>query len=528
MKKLAAILAIVGLGLAGFAGTCNLLQTSLTQIGTTDTYAGALQNNTGANFLAHKFKVAFVDINGNVIDQRTNVSGCLRSWQNGTSDFFSVASIQPAASTAAAIASLDYSQPLTGGTTLATSSTVTSVAASLNSTTLTVTGTLRNNDAVTLVQPNVCAVVYNSSGTILVTQMSSLADLAISTSANFSLSIAVPGSTVSSNTVTVWADGLENNIPTTPISSVSTAVSAGANRLAFTTQPSATGSTGGIAFASQPVVTLYDQFNNVLTSSSASVTLTLSGGTAGAALTCNQAGNTVTAFNGTAAFTGCKINLANPSPATGYVLTASSLGATGAVSNAITITVGPAAQVGFTTQPVGAAAGQALATQPVVQVQDAGGNNVGVGSNQITLSVSPGSTASGLTCTSLTVTASSGVANFAGCTLTGAGTATLLAQATGLNQGTSASFTITSLAQTITFTALSNQLLTSGTYSIAGKATASSGLPITYSSLTAATCTVSGSMVTLVATGTCTIQASQAGNATYSAAPSATQSFTIS
>ncbi len=454
MKKLAAILAIVGLGLAGFAGTCNLLLTSLTQIGTTDTYAGALQNNTGANFLAHKFKVAFVDINGNVIDQRTNVSGCLRSWQNGTSDFFSVASIQPAASTAAAIASLDYSQPLTGGTTLATSSTVTSVAASLNSTTLTVTGTLRNNDAVTLVQPNVCAVVYNSSGTILVTQMSSLADLAISTSANFSLSIAVPGSTISSNTVTVWADGLENNIPTTPISSVSTAVSAGANRLAFTTQPSATGSTGGIAFASQPVVTLYDQFNNVLTSSSASVTLTLSGGTAGAALTCNQAGNTVTAFNGTAAFTGCKINLANPSPATGYVLTASSLGATGAVSNAITITVGPAAQVGFTTQPSASTVSNvAFAQQPVVQIQDAGGNAVTSGayatdSLQLSISSGPGGT---LACTTNPIPASSGGATFLGCKLDKAGTYILRARDTSLpppasptlSDGFTASFTIT-------------------------------------------------------------------------------------
>ncbi|MDE3095874.1 MAG: FxLYD domain-containing protein, partial [Chloroflexota bacterium] len=222
MKKLAAILAVVGLGLAGFAGTCNLLQTSLTQIGATDTYAGALQNNTGANFLGHKFKITFVDAYGNIIDQRTNVSGCLRSWQNGTSDFFSVASTQPAASTVSAIASLDYSQPLTAGSTLATNSTVTGVTASLNSTTLTVAGTLRNNDAVTMVSPDVCAVVYNSSGNITVTQMSTLGSLNPGTSINFTMSITVPGSTVSSNTVTVWADGLENNVPTTPISSVST------------------------------------------------------------------------------------------------------------------------------------------------------------------------------------------------------------------------------------------------------------------------------------------------------------------
>ncbi|MDE3094683.1 MAG: hypothetical protein KGK07_01615, partial [Chloroflexota bacterium] len=326
------------------------------------------------------------------------------------------------------------------------------------------------------------------------------------TSINFTMSITVPGSTVSSNTVTVWADGLENNVPTTPISSVSTAVSAGASRLAFTTQPSATGTTGGIAFASQPVVTLYDVNNNVLTGSTASVTLTLSGGTAGAVLTCAQAGNTVTAFNGTATFSGCKINLAG----TGYVLTASSLGATGAVSNAITITVGPAAQVGFTTQPVGAAAGAALATQPIVQVQDAGSNAVSSSGIAITLSVSPGSTASGLTCTTNPVnTNASGAAGFAGCTLTGAGTASLLAQATGLYPATSTSFTITPAGATKL------------AFKTPPSATATAGAPFAVQPVVVVqdaygnTVTTSSASVTLaIAVGTGTLTCSQASNTT--------------
>lgn len=59
-------------------------------------------------------------------------------------------------------------------------------------------------------------------------------------------------------------------------------------------------------------------------------------------------------------------------------------------------------------------------------------------------------------------------------------------------------------------------------------ATASSGLAVTFSSLTPSICSVSGNTVTDVAAGTCTIAADQAGNTTYSAATEVTQSITIS
>jgi len=59
-------------------------------------------------------------------------------------------------------------------------------------------------------------------------------------------------------------------------------------------------------------------------------------------------------------------------------------------------------------------------------------------------------------------------------------------------------------------------------------ATASSGLAVSFSSLTSAVCTVAGSTVTAVSAGTCTIAADQAGNGTYAAATQATQTFTIS
>ena len=49
---------------------------------------------------------------------------------------------------------------------------------------------------------------------------------------------------------------------------------------------------------------------------------------------------------------------------------------------------------------------------------------------------------------------------------------------------------------------------------------------MTFSSLTLATCTVSGNTVTLVGAGTCTIAANQEGTANFDAAQ-ATQSFVV-
>jgi uncharacterized protein (TIGR03437 family) len=90
----------------------------------------------------------------------------------------------------------------------------------------------------------------------------------------------------------------------------------------------------------------------------------------------------------------------------------------------------------------------------------------------------------------------------------------------------SQSFTITSTSQTISFGALSAQALGSTPPPLS--ATASSGLPVSFASTTASVCTVSGTAVTLIAAGTCTIQATQSGNATYAAATPVTQSFTVS
>jgi hypothetical protein len=90
------------------------------------------------------------------------------------------------------------------------------------------------------------------------------------------------------------------------------------------------------------------------------------------------------------------------------------------------------------------------------------------------------------------------------------------------------SFTVTAGGaqnQTINFDALPSRALGTGPFTVS--ATASSGLPVTFSSLTTSVCTVSGGSVTLVALGTCTLRASQAGNASFAPAPSVDQGFAV-
>jgi cytochrome c oxidase assembly protein Cox11 len=87
------------------------------------------------------------------------------------------------------------------------------------------------------------------------------------------------------------------------------------------------------------------------------------------------------------------------------------------------------------------------------------------------------------------------------------------------------SFVVHPAPQTITFTPITGTQYAGTQLTLS--ATASSGLPVTFTSITTSVCSVSGSTLTLAAAGTCTVHASQAGNSVYAAAPTATQSFTV-
>jgi hypothetical protein len=87
--------------------------------------------------------------------------------------------------------------------------------------------------------------------------------------------------------------------------------------------------------------------------------------------------------------------------------------------------------------------------------------------------------------------------------------------------------TVTGKPQSITFTAPG-----SGTVGVplTLSATASSGLKVAFSvdpASDAGVCTVSGNTVTFSAAGTCVMDANQAGNATYAAAPPVQQTIKV-
>jgi hypothetical protein len=136
---------------------------------------------------------------------------------------------------------------------------------------------------------------------------------------------------------------------------------------------------------------------------------------------------------------------------------------------------------------------------------------------------------------------SAGVCTIAGSTvsLVGAGTCTIRANQAGNASYQAApqvqqSFTVAAappppIVQSITFTssAPAGAVVGGSAYTVA--ATASSGLAVTFSlsAGSAGVCTISGSTVSFVGAGTCTVRANQAGNASYQAAPQVQQSFTV-
>ncbi len=80
-------------------------------------------------------------------------------------------------------------------------------------------------------------------------------------------------------------------------------------------------------------------------------------------------------------------------------------------------------------------------------------------------------------------------------------------------------------SQAITFAALANK--TYGDPALTLAATATSGLTVAYAVPLGGPCTVSGATLTLVGVGTCTVTASQPGDANYTAATDVVRSFTI-
>lgn len=126
------------------------------------------------------------------------------------------------------------------------------------------------------------------------------------------------------------------------------------------------------------------------------------------------------------------------------------------------------------------------------------------------------------------------------CTLSGTNNSTVTGVSAGpciiaANQAGNGSYSAaTQVTANGTVNSKSSQSITFGTaptVTVGGtgsvSASASSGLTVSFSSTTTGVCTISGSTVTGVSAGTCTIAADQAGNGSYNPAAQVPQSFTV-
>jgi hypothetical protein len=186
-----------------------------------------------------------------------------------------------------------------------------------------------------------------------------------------------------------------------------------------------------------------------------------------------------------------------------------------------------ATQAGNTNYAAATAVSQSFTVTPAAQTITFGSlSNQTLGAAPITISATA---SSGLTVTFTSTTSQV-------CTVTGttvklvtAGTCTIQAAQGGNNEYAAAptvnqSFTISLQSQTITFASIPNQAIGA---TLTVSATASSGLTVSFKSTTTSICTVNGTSVKLLLTGTCTVEASQSGNSSFSAATPVDQTFTI-
>jgi hypothetical protein len=243
----------------------------------------------------------------------------------------------------------------------------------------------------------------------------------------------------------------------------------------------------------------------------------------GSAISCESGSS---AFNGTTAI--CKVTYAAPTNGTPHPITAVYSGETsyfGSTSNEVDQAVNRA----DTTTAVSSNHNPSVTGQSVTYTATISISSPGAGTVSGTVNFKDGGTT--ITgCGTQTVSSTQATCTISGGYAASGGNRTITAVYSGdtnFNGSTSPNFTqtVNKADQTISFGALANRRLDQSPFTVS--ATASSGLTVAFTSATTATCTVSGTTVTLLHAGTCTINADQAGNTDWNAAPQVQQSFTI-
>ncbi|WP_140849167.1 putative Ig domain-containing protein [Sphingomonas glacialis] len=313
---------------------------------------------------------------------------------------------------------------------------------------------------------------------------------------------------------------------------------------------SATSAADQLVYVSAPTVAAAFSPGSITTAQTTTLTVTLTNGNTGTALTgVTLAPSTLpsgltlsgsgTTCSGTLSATSTAFGLSGAGLAAGASCTVTMTVTPAGVAASYPLTTGAISATGPTTL-TGTTAGATLTVTPsplqTTQATPSVAGTVGTALTAVTpVTASGGTTPYGFALsgptlpTGLAFNASTGELTGTPSTALAASTFTVTAtDATTPTAQTSAKtfeLTIAQGSQTISFAALANASLSASPLTLA--ATASSGLAVAFSSATTGVCTVAGSSVTLLATGTCTINADQPGNTDIAAAPKVQRSFTV-
>jgi hypothetical protein len=288
------------------------------------------------------------------------------------------------------------------------------------------------------------AIGTNPSGGTLSGTLQATAVAGIATFSNLSINNAGAGYTLAAS-----AAGL-TSASTTPFN-----VAGPATKVAFTVQPASVAA--GASIAPAVTVSIEDAAGIVVPTATNQVTIAIgtnpSSGTLSGATQAN-------AVAGVATFSTLSINKLG----TGYTLTATVSGLTGATSSAFNVTAGAAAKLAFTVQPGNVVAGTSIAPAVQVSVEDAQGNLVITATNQVTISIGTNPSGGTLTGTAQ-ANAVAGVATFSNLSINKTGTAyTLSANATGLTGAASSAFNVlVGAASKLAFTVSPSSVAAGGT-----------------------------------------------------------------
>lgn len=258
---------------------------------------------------------------------------------------------------------------------------------------------------------SVTAVLQSGTGTLIGTTSATVTN-GVATFTNLGVSGAS-----SAVTVSFLAAGLSS------VTSNSLSVSASATKLVLTTAPA--GVVSGVAFTTQPVVSVEDSSSALVSGYVGTVTATLASGSG------SLTNATATVSGGRATFT----NLTYTGSGT-FVITFASSPLTSASSATLSV-AGAATKLVLTTQPYGVTSGVAFTTQPVLRVEDASGNLVASASGTVTATITSGSGV----LSNYSVSVVSGVATFTNLTYTGSSTFVITFSSSGLTSAVSGSLT---------------------------------------------------------------------------------------